>query len=100
MNTPTAEQLAEACRELRWLWGDLNTARYSAIRGKWSMECDSLVERIKLLTKLVGPTPWEVIQIGLLEDGIYQRVHEEIGVPAAVDMAGVAKTRRYIEEQL
>lgn len=93
--------LITACREeLMLLWGDLDTARQSAIRpGTWSIRCESIEDRIKQLTPLVGPTPWEQIQIPLLELGIYQRIHAELGVEAPVDMEGVAETRRRIEER-
>lgn len=92
------ETLRAAVRdELDSLWSDLNNARYAAISGKWSMQCDFLVERIKNLTALVGPTPWESIELQLLEDGIYQRVHAEVGVHAPVDMEHVARTREQID---
>ncbi|GFE20000.1 hypothetical protein [Streptomyces nigrescens] len=92
------QKLEEVAREqLVLLWGDLERARCSAINGKWSMMCDSLVERIKSLTPLVGPTPWEEIQIPLLELGIYQQVHAELGIPVDVDMERVAKTRESID---
>jgi hypothetical protein len=95
------QKLEEVAREeLGLLWGDLNRARQSAINGEWSMNCDHLVERIMALTPLVGPTPWEEIQIPLLELGIYQRVHAELGVPVDVDMERVAKTRTSIDGRL
>jgi|SRR5437899_1881031 len=91
------ETLEEVARdELHALWDDLLRARDSALRGRWSMECDWLVGRIKRLTPLVGPTPWEEIQSRLLEDGTYQRIHREIGVEVSVDMEQVAKTRTFI----
>ncbi|MGG2460502.1 hypothetical protein ACO0M4_11880 [Streptomyces sp. RGM 3693] len=80
--------------ELDSLWTDLSHARNRALRGQWSMECDFLVERIKKLTKLVDPIPWRSIDdLSLVEDGIYQRVHAELGVDAPVDMAAVAQAR-------
>lgn len=86
--------------ELLCLWSDLNDARHSAIADSWSMRCDGLVDRIKMLTEHVGPTPWEEINIGLLEAGIYQRVHAEMGVAVDVDMASVAETRASIEARM
>ncbi|MHB9857632.1 hypothetical protein [Streptomyces sp. YIM S03343] len=80
------EALAE---ELSYLWTDLQTARRSAYEGQWSMHCDWIVERIKKLTPLVGPTPWTELDIELIEDGVYQRVHEEMGVDAPYDAEGV-----------
>ncbi len=88
------ETLRAAVRvELELLWGDLDTAKGQAINGEWSMRCDSLVERIKDLTRLVGPTPWDCVGLSLLENGTYQRVHAELGVEATVDMGAVAGHR-------
>jgi hypothetical protein len=95
------ETLREAIRdELGSLWGDLGQARNSAINGKWSMHCDRLVARIGKLTRLVGPTPWEEIHLPLLENGIYQRIHAELGVDAPVDMERVAKARASIDARM
>jgi len=70
---------------LRWLlklaWDDLQSARHEAPNGRWSMRCDSQVDRIIGLTRLVGPLPWEEVQVDLLLDGIYERIHESIGTP-------------------
>lgn len=100
-STPTDDRSLEdvAREELGLLWNDLNRERSLAINGEWSMNCDHLVERIKALTPLVGPTPWEEIQIPLLELGIYQRVHTELGIPVDVDMERIAKTRASIERR-
>lgn len=95
------ETLREALRgELYFLWRDLDQAIQTAINGKWSMHCDSLVERIKGITKLVGPTPWEEILLPLLEQGVYQRIHAEIGVDAPVDMVRVAKARASFDARM
>ena len=94
------ERLTGACREeLVYLWGDLDEARRDAHEGQWSMGCDSLVERIKALTSLVGATPWEQVQIPLVEDGVYQRVHRELGIEVAVDMDAVAEHRAWLDRQ-
>ena len=96
-----ARTLDDAARwELDLLWDDLAKALRYAANGVWSMECDALVARIKMFTRLVGPTAWEKIQIPLLEDGTYQRIHAEIGVAADVDMVRVAETRRSIDERM
>ena len=89
--------LTEAARaELACLWNDLHRARKEAINGHWSIRCDGLVDRIKRLTLLVGPTPWEQIQLPLLEDGVYQRLHAEMGVAAPVDADRVVQARARI----
>lgn len=85
--------------ELDSLWDDLAKARDTAIRGKWSMQCDSLVERIKKLTALVSPTPWRSVDLELVEDGIFQRVHSELGVHTPVDTEAVARARAMINEE-
>jgi hypothetical protein len=94
------DDLTAACREeLAYLWTDLEEARCFALApGTWSIQCDYLEARIKRLTKLVGPTPWEEIQISLLELGIYQRIHADLGVAAPVDMERVAQTRARLDE--
>lgn len=98
VNEPT--ELVEACREeLECLWHDLDKARRDAINGAWSVDCESKQERIKRLTLLVGATSWESVPITLLELGLYQRIHGEIGIDAPVDMDRVAETRRRIEER-
>jgi hypothetical protein len=97
--TPTVEQLTEAIREeLTSLWYDLYEAINRAIRCTWSMEALSVKDRIQALTKLVGPTSWESIQLPLVESGIYQQVHAEIDVDAPVDTRLVAEARKYIDE--
>lgn len=91
IDTARLEQAAR--EELSYLWGDLNTARQNAIRNQWSIQCDGIEDRIKTLTALVGPTPRDEIQIPLLEDGIYQRIHAELGIEVAPDMERVAQVR-------
>ncbi|MYX67385.1 hypothetical protein K388_05557 [Streptomyces sp. KhCrAH-43] len=95
----TAKLLEVARGELISLWSDLDEARRDAYENQWSMGCDSLVERIKALTPLVGPTPWAQVQIPLLEDGVYQRVHQELGIEVAVDMDAVAEHQAWLDRQ-
>lgn len=104
MGAPTEQghgrehDLTAACvDELDNLWCDLYYAINRAMNCTWSIEANHLKARIQRLTKLVGPTPWEKIQLSLLERGIYQQVHAEIGVDAPVDMERVARTREYID---
>lgn len=93
------EQLRDAVREeLSCLWTDLRTARRDAINGQWSMHCDWIVERIKALTPLVGPTPWTDLDIELIEDGVYQRIHTQLGIDAPVDMDAVRRHRAKLDE--
>lgn len=93
------ETLREAIREeLDSLWSDLDATRNDALRGRWSIRCNDLTDRIKKLTLLVGPTPWRNVELSLLEDGVYQHVHAELGVEAPVDMAAVAQSRARLDE--
>lgn len=68
-------------RTLELAWSDLQSARREALNGCWSMLCDSQVYRIIGLTRLVGPCPWENVDVDLILDGIYERIHEAIGTP-------------------
>lgn len=92
------KKLRRACRdELECLWSDLEIARHSAIPpGAWSISCEQLEARIKILTRLVGPTWWAKVAIPLHELGIYQRIHADMGIEAEVDMEAVADIRRMI----
>lgn len=78
-HTP-AEYHEAIVRELKCLWHDLYEAKRHAANGQWSIGCDGAAERIRLLTRLVGPTGWEKVQIDLLIDGTYDRLHREWGV--------------------
>jgi len=94
------ERLKTAVREeLADLWCDLNRAQSYAINGQWSIQCDNLEERIKNLTPLVGATPWDEIQIVLLENGVYQRIHADLGITVEPDMERVAQVRARISAE-
>lgn len=87
-------ELTAVCREeLTDLWYDLNEARRTAQNGRWSIQCEYIQGRIEKLTKLVGPTSWESIQIGLIEDGLYQKINRDLGFEVQPDMARVAEVR-------
>lgn len=81
----SAEEYATPDSALRWLlvlaWDDLQKARSEALNGRWSMACDQQVCRIVGLTRLVGPLPWEQVQVDLILEGVYERVHEALGTP-------------------
>lgn len=81
----SAEEYATPEAALRWLlelaWHDLQSARRDAINGRWSMACDGQVTRIVGLTRLIGPLSWGNVPVDLLLDGVYERIHELIGVP-------------------
>lgn len=94
-----SQKLVEAVRtELGHLWHDLEQARRTAYSSDvWSLACEAIEDRVKALTALVGPTPWNHVQIPLLELGIYQRIHAELGMEAPVDMEKVAAHRAYLD---
>ena len=80
-----SEEYATADSALRWLlqlaWHDLQSARRNALNGRWSIECEDQVGRIVGITRLVGPVDWGVVPVDLLLDGVYEQIHEAIGVP-------------------
>ena len=81
MTGPTADDLTQAVRdELVQLWGDLAGAVRHAHNGCWSVQCENVAERITILSRLVGPTGWGHIDVGLLLDGVYERVYREAGI--------------------
>lgn len=82
--------------ELTRLWGDLHQALTSARNGEWSIGCDAITRRIVRLTRALGRAArWQDVQIGLLENGVYQRLHDLMGVEVEPpDMAVVAEERR------
>lgn len=95
-----AKKLRRACRkELDHLWYDLADAVNTSVNGRWSIKCDGLVGRIKRLTRLVGPTPWETVRIPLIESGVYQRLHAELGIEVSPDMARIAVVRASIDRR-
>ena len=93
--------LEEASRwELVCLWSDLDSAIDRGINTNWSMECDWLLDRIKMFTQFVGPTSWETVPITILESGVFQRLLGEMGHTVEVDMEKVAEIRREINAPL
>ena len=86
--------------ELVSLWTDLEQAIRRAHNGQWSMECDWFLDRIKTLTQQVGAAPWGLLPITLLESGLYQRIHAELGIDAPVDMDRVAEVRAVINKSV
>jgi hypothetical protein len=79
------EEYATPDAALRWLlelaWTDLAEARRHSADGTWSIQCDGIVGRIIGLTRLIGPLSWEHVSVDLTLDGVYERIHEAIGMP-------------------
>ncbi|MEU4224311.1 hypothetical protein AB0F17_08460 [Nonomuraea sp. NPDC026600] len=84
-----------AADELMRLWGDLHHQMRDARDGCWSVGCESVAHRIAVMTKALDEaTPWQQIELELLESGVYQRFHDLMGVPyEPPDMAVVAEMR-------
>jgi hypothetical protein len=97
-----AQVLAAAIREeLMDLWHDLSWAVEYAHDGCWSMQCESLAGRIVELSRLVGPTSWEHIQVKLLRSGVYERVYDEAGIAyPPIDRAEVEALHERIQAGL
>lgn len=71
-----------AVNELMRLWDELYWAIRDAHNGCWSTGCESTAYRIAALTRALGkPTPWQQIQPELLRTGIYQTMHDLMGMP-------------------
>lgn len=73
---PPADLSAAVAEELIALWSDLGQAVRRAADRAWSVECDGLVVRIVMLSRLTEATPWPWIPASLLTSGVYQGVLE------------------------
>jgi len=91
-----------ASDELMRLWGGLYTATREARNGCWSIGCEDIAHRIAVLTRALGKaTPWQQVQIDLLESGIYQTMHDLMGISyEQPDMQVVAEMRAEREASL
>lgn len=94
------DDLVAAVRiELAHLWYDLGQARQSAHNGVWSVQCDNLAYRIVMLSRIVGACPWGDIDVDVLLDGLYARIHDEAGIPyPEIDWVRVREVKASIEE--
>lgn len=77
---PPADLPAVVAEELIALWSDLNQALGRAGVRRWSVECDGLVVRIVMLSRLTSATPWQHVPVSLLTEGIYQGILRSAGV--------------------
>ena len=73
---PPADLRAAVEEELIALWNDLNEALRRAAGRCWTAECDGLVVRIVMLSRLTTATSWPWIPAPLLASGIYQGILE------------------------
>lgn len=102
MDLNPGETLEDVAREEQaLLWDDLDRAVASALNGRWSIGCDSLKERIVAFAKILGPTPWDEIQVPLLRSGVYETILKEAGIDCPpIDWDAVRRTEEYIARPL
>ena len=77
---PPADLRAAVEEELIALWTDLGQALQRAAGRRWSAECDGLVVRIVMLTRLTTATSWPWIPAPLLASGTYQGILKSAGI--------------------
>lgn len=78
---PPAELATAIGEELIALWSDLAQALRRAGDRSWPAECDGLIVRIIMLSRLTMATPWQWVPKLLLDRGVYQGVLESAGIP-------------------
>ena len=92
---PPADLSAAVAEELIALWSDLGEAIRRAADRSWSVECDGLVVRIVMLSRLTAATPWQWIPVPLLVRGVYQGLLESAGIaftsPCMAEVHGRAR---------
>ena len=81
---PPADLPAAVAEELVALWSDLGEAMRRAGSDSWSLECDGLVVRIVMLSRLTSATSWEWIPAPLLDSGVYQGILKSAGIAFTV----------------
>ena len=90
---PAADLPAAVAEELIALWSDLGEAMRRAGSRSWSAECDGLVVRIVMLSRLTAATSWEWIPVPLLASGVYQGILQSAGIeftaPCRAEIDGV-----------
>ena len=94
---PPVDLPAAAAEELIALWSDLGEAMRRAGGRSWSVECDGLVVRIVMLSRLTAATSWQWIPEPLLASGVYQGILQSAGIaftaPCLAEIRGVNLAR-------
>ena len=94
---PPADLSAAVAEELIALWSDLGEAMRRAGGRSWSVECDGLVVRIVMLSRLTAATSWQWIPEPLLASGVYQGILQSAGIaftaPCLAEIHGVNLAR-------
>jgi hypothetical protein len=95
---PPPDLPAAVAEELIALWSDLGEAMRRAGSRSWSVECDGLVVRIVMLSRLTAATPWQWIPVPLLASGVYQSILRSAGVaftaPGVGEIQGLSAVGR------
>ena len=75
------------------MWSDLGEAMRRAGGRSWSVECDGLVIRIVILSRLTAATSWQWIPAPLLAGGVYQGILQSASIvftaPRPAEVHGV-----------
>ena len=80
--------------ELVALWDELARALRRVPGRSWPTECDGLVLRIVVLSRLTAATPWPWVPASLLTSGVYQGVLASAGIAfTPPDTAGIDSLR-------
>ena len=82
-----ADLRVAVAEELVASWSDLGEALRRASRS-WLIECDGLVVRIVMLSRLSGATSWEWIPESLLASRVYQGILESADITFAQPGSG------------
>ena len=77
---PPADLPEAVTEELIALWSDLGEAMRRAGHRSWSVECDGLVVRIVMLSRLTAATSWQWVPAPLLASGVYQGILQSAGI--------------------
>lgn len=89
---------AAAAEELIALWSDLGEAMRRAGSRSWSVECDGLVVRIVMLSRLTAATSRQWIPVPLLASGVYQGILQSADIafaaPCVAEVQGLSVVGR------
>jgi hypothetical protein len=90
---PPPDLPAAIAEELIALWSDLGEAMRRAGSRSWSVECDGLVVRIVMLSRLTAATSWRWIPAPLLASGVYESILRAAGIaftaPCVTEIEGL-----------
>jgi hypothetical protein len=93
---PAANLSAAVAEELIALWSDLGEAMRRTGSRSWSVECDGLVVRIVMLSRLTAATSWEWVPMALVASGVYQGILESADIaftaPSLAEIHGITTT--------